>query len=231
MQCLTLSNQVGNDLNRRFAGPERPGMMVIGKSEKADFKEAECYKNELYEVKEIQGTNYLIHNKSTGKDVLLPSIYFRRDVSWTAHSVQGETIEDDYAIFEAFDHFADWKWFYTAFSRAKYLRNVWIYNGESFFDQEFLNNKIKQKLKQCKDYDKQHNLGPCDLTESWFKEKFKDQNFSCAECSVKLAFNWSETDDTRMLQFSPNRMDNPFGHVKRYTNIVCLRCQNASSHD
>ena len=231
MQCLTLSNQVGNVLNRRFAGPERPGMMVIGKSEKEDFKEAGCFKNELYEVKELQGTNYLIHNKSTGKDVLLPSLYFRRDVSWTAHSVQGETIEDDYAIFEAFDYFADWKWFYTAFSRAKYLRNVWIYNGESFFDREFLNNKIKTKLKQCKEYDKQHKLGPCDLTESWFKEKFKDQNFSCAECSVKLAFNWSETDETRMLQFSPNRMDNHFGHVKRHTNIVCLRCQNASSHD
>ena len=229
MQCLCLSNQLGNDLNKRFAGPEQAGMWVVGKSEKVEFKNAGCFKNKLYQVKAIEGTKYLLQVED--KEVLLPSIYFRRDVSWTAHSVQGETIDKDYAIFEAFEPHADWRWFYTAFSRADYIKNVWIYNGESFFDRDFLNNKIKTKLKQCREYDKQHNIGPCDLTETWFREKFKEQNFSCAECSVKLAFNWSESDETRMLQFSPNRMDNHFGHVKRHTNIVCLRCQNASSHD
>ena len=229
MQCLTLSNQLGNDLVRRFSGPERVGMGVIGKSDCADFKKAGLFQNKSYEVTGIEGDRYLLKDFEGS----FPRIWFRRDLAWTAHSVQGETIEDEYVIFEANEHFADWRWFYTAFSRAEYLSKVWIYAGPSLFDFEFLNSKINEKIRSAKAFDRKEGFDLiCDLTIDWFKDTFKDQNFRCAECSCMLAFNWSETDpDTSHRQFSPNRKDNARGHVKRFTNIVCLRCQNGSSHD
>jgi hypothetical protein len=240
MQCLTLSNQLGNELNRRFAGPEREGMWVVGKSDAAAFKKAGLLRNKTYRVTEVVGDCYRLDHETAAEDEdededagLYPSIWFRRSVAWTAHSVQGETIVEDYGIFEANEHFADWRWFYTAFSRAEYLNKVWIYNGPSLFDFKFLAAKIQEKLRGCIASDKEQGFPvTCDLDADWFGQKFKDQNFRCAECSCMLSFNWTETDeDSRMTQFSPNRLDNSKGHVKRNTNIVCLRCQNGTAHD
>jgi hypothetical protein len=122
-------------------------------------------------------------------------MFFRRDVAWTAHSVQGETIVDDYCIFEIDEHFSTWRWFYTAFSRAEYLSKVWIYVGASLFDVEFLNRKIKSKLLGHTRTDKADFGKVSNLTADWVKDKFKKQNFRCAKCSCLLAFNWTEGDD------------------------------------
>ncbi len=55
MQCLTLSNQLGNELNGRFAGDEVVGMRVVCKSDKADVKGEVFFTNKAYVVEGIVG--------------------------------------------------------------------------------------------------------------------------------------------------------------------------------
>ncbi len=56
MQCLTLSNQLGNELNGRFAGEEVVGMRVVCKSDKADVKGEGFFTNKTYASRGAAGS-------------------------------------------------------------------------------------------------------------------------------------------------------------------------------
>jgi hypothetical protein len=66
-----------------------------------EFQGEGFFTNKAYVVEGIVGDTYLVRSAPDEDPVPLSRMFFRRDVAWTAHSVQGETIADDYCIFES----------------------------------------------------------------------------------------------------------------------------------
>lgn len=169
----------------------------------------------------LQGAGHkgrlLLHQgKHAEAGKLYPRIKFRRNISQTAHAVQGETIAENFGIFE-FGSNPDWRWLYVALSRASSLKQAWFYDGEPLLKRKELGVRIREKLASYKEQDEKAGRATDKfITEKWVMERFKTQNYCCAEqeCMRPLLLEWDETDEEeRGQQFSVDRTNNEFGHV------------------
>jgi len=132
--------------------------------------------NELYTVEGMKDRTYLVRASPDADPRWIPSFYFRRAISWTVNSVQGEKVTENYAIFETEDT-SDWRHFYTAVSRAEHLNKVWIYTGVNPCPRPELKSVIKKKIDGHAVYDK--NVPSCDITVQWVLDRLQENNIEC----------------------------------------------------
>jgi hypothetical protein len=243
MPCLAWSNVVGNAINQRFGGEEEVGMLVVCRAymmKKVKDKETKVVKkvglrmNKVYKVLDIKDGCYFIKENDADAGKLYPRIKFRRNISQTAHAVQGETIAENFGIFE-FGSNPDWRWVYVALSRASSLKQAWFYDGEPLLKRKELGVRIREKLASYKEQDEKAGRATDKfITEKWVMERFKTQNYCCAEqeCMRPLLLEWDETDEEeRGQQFSVDRTNNEFGHVLKNCRLTCLRCNLAAASE
>jgi hypothetical protein len=106
--------------------------------------------NKVYEVLDIKDGCYAIKDGDETK--FYPRLKFRRNIAQTAHAVQGETIAENFGIFE-FGSNPDWRWLYVALSRASSLKQAWFYDGEPLLKRKELGVVIREKLASYKEQD------------------------------------------------------------------------------
>ena len=243
MPCLAWSNVVGNAINKEFGGEEEVGMLVVCRAymmKKVKDKETGVVKkvglrmNKVYKVLDIKDGCYSIKENDAEASKLYPRIKFRRNIAQTAHAVQGETIGENFGIFE-FGSNPDWRWLYVALSRASSLKQAWFYDGEPLLKRKELGVRIREKLASYKEQDEKAGRATDKfITEKWVMERFKTQNYCCAEqeCMRPLLLEWDETDEEeRGQQFSVDRTNNEFGHVLKNCRLTCLRCNLAAASE
>jgi len=253
MTCLVWTNPMGNVLNKMFGGEERVGMDVVVKKymmrnvkEKDEDGNVRKVKkglrtNTIHEVLDISPTQYQVFVPDYDEARWLDKNKFRRTIAWTTHAVQGETIKDDFAIFEANAN-RDWRLFYTQFSRAEHLRTgfnadgtawgcPWVYAGENLFRIRDFKTRMETKMKANLLADAQAGrevTNPVDW--DWFRAKFIAQNFRCAGqgCRVELPEDWEDGDE---LQPSVDRVNAALAHEKSNCRITCLTCNKRTAHE
>ena len=243
MPCLAWSNVVGNAINKEFGGEEKVGMLVVCRAymmKKVKDKETKVVKkvglrmNKVYKVLDIKDGCYFIKENDADAGKLYPRIKFRRNIAQTAHAVQGETIGENFGIFE-FGSNPDWRWVYVALSRASSLKQAWFYDGEPLLKRKELGVRIREKLASYKEQDERAGRATDKfITEKWVMERFKTQNYCCAEqeCMRPLLLEWDETDEEeRGQQFSVDRTNNKLGHVLKNCRLTCLRCNLAAASE
>ena len=240
--CLAWSNVVGNAINQRFGGEEKVGMLVVCRSymmRKYKNKEGKVEKrglrmNKVYEVLKIKDGCYFIKQNAEDEGTFYPRIKFRRNIAQTAHAVQGETIAENFGIFE-FGSNPDWRWLYVALSRASSLKQAWFYDGKPLLKRRELGVVIREKLASYKEQDEKAKRSTKDfISEKWVMERFKSQNYCCAEqeCMRPMLLEWdAEDEEERGQQFSVDRTNNELGHVLRNCRLTCLRCNLAAASE
>ncbi len=164
--------------------------------------------------------DHLDEDKWIGKNNFVPS------VAWTAHAVQGDKIDGDFMVFEAEDN-PDWRWFYTAVSRATSLRKAWVYIGEPLFDVRKLNDVIAEKIEGYKAQDRTAGRDFVEsdyITVKWVKDALISQKYRCAErdCQARVETQWNE--NTRDKQFIVDRRNNDLPHTRDNCRITCVSC-------
>ena len=240
--CLAWSNVVGNAINQRFGGEEKVGMLVVCRSymmRKYKNKEGKVEKrglrmNKVYKVLDIKDGCYSIKQNAEDEGKFYPRIKFRRNIAQTAHAVQGETIAENFGIFE-FGSNPDWRWLYVALSRASSLKQAWFYDGKPLLKRRELGVVIREKLASYKEQDEKAKRSTKDfISEKWVMERFKSQNYCCAEqeCMRPMLLEWdAEDEEERGQQFSVDRTNNELGHVLRNCRLTCLRCNLAAASE
>lgn len=208
-KAVTLSNATAHVLNQNLNSgcADAAGMLVISKEWHKDL-----VMNKTYVVEKVIGKYYVINEKAYRRNM------FRLPNSLTCHSIQGETIREPYAVFDALSINADKNWLYTALTRGEYLSNVWVHVGEPLFPTF----KLRDKLRSLKDEDKAKGR-EFDLDYGWCVEFMKQANYACAVCYERVELNY-DADDPR--QFSFDRIYNGWGHIKsniRLTHFGCNR--------
>lgn len=214
MPCLAWSNVVGNAINQRFGGEKEVGMLVVCRAymmKKVKDKETKVVKkvglrmNKVYKV--LDGC-YFIKENDADAGKLYPRMKFRRNISQTAHAVQGETIAENFGIFD---------------------------DSEPLLKHKELGVHIREKLASYKEQDEKAGRATDKfITEKWVIERFKTQNYCCAEqeCMRPMLLEWDETDEEeRGQQFSVDRTNNEFGHVLGNCRLTCLRCNLAAASE
>jgi hypothetical protein len=238
MPCLAWTNPYGNAVNARFGGDDRVGMEVVVKSymmrrvknkETGKEEKVGLRMNTTHVVKGINGAQFLV--EEDGEDKWFPRNKFRRNIAWTTHAVQGETISRDFMVFQAQDNH-DWRWFYTAVSRASSLRQAWVYIGTPLFVGKDFNVVVAEKIASYKEQDKKagRDFDEKDyITSAWVKDTLwgrGGQNFCCAvrECMRTLLTEWDE--DNKGEQFIVDRRNNDLPHTRKNCRLTCLSCNH-----
>jgi hypothetical protein len=240
MPCIAWSNVYGNAINQRFGGEDRVGMEVVCRAYMMTTKKNDSGKevktglrsNKVYEVLDIQNNCYAIREDNETK--FYPRIKFRRNIAQTAHAVQGETIKQNFAIFD-WDINDDWRWVYVALSRARYLNEAWFYNGEPLVKRMELKNVIKKKLDSYRTQDEEAERSTDNfVTEKWVVETLKKQNYCCAEqqCMRPMLMEWDVDDKEEFdQQFTIDRKNNELGHVLYNCRLTCFRCNKTYAYE
>ena len=144
----------------------------------------------------------------------------------TTHKSQGETIIENYTIY-------DWKYMckkikYTALSRAKKCEQVcfgtvpYTYEKPATFVQN-----IQKKLRAHLDFDIKKGYKN-DITTDDIQELFVKQNSECCKCGCFMkTFGYSKGDKE---QFSIDRQDSMQGHIKNNIQMMCWGCNRSKKN-
>lgn len=210
------------------------GLPVIAKKTKREGEELLFANSETFEVSNIEdGVITLFNerpNENGEKEVYIFDCpvnefkeYFLMNYCSSTHKSQGETIVEDYTIY-------DWncmseKIKYTALSRAKCCEQI------SFGKLEYVppvkttfEDNIKKKLLGHLEYDTKKGYENNIVVED-VKELFKKQNGDCVKCGCMLkTFNYSKGDKQ---QFSIDRIDSKMGHCKGNIQLLCWSCNRS----
>jgi hypothetical protein len=243
MPCIAWTNVMGNAINQRFREKEEVGMKVVcrdymmttTKNEEGKEVKVGLRMNKVYKVLGIREGFYQI--ESDGERKFYPRLKFRPNIAMTAHSIQGEKIAKNFAIFEWAENY-DWRWVYVALSRAVSLKQAWFYDGVPLFNRRDLDELIVDKLNGYRFQDIQAGRSIENfITKEWVKNTLKrgGSNFQCQEreCMrpVSLQWNEQEKDEEYYSQFTIDRTNNELGHVLQNCRIVCLRCNLSAAHE
>lgn len=153
------------------------------------------------------------------------SKYFMMNYCSTTHKCQGETITDNYTIYDW--NYMNEKLKYTAMSRAKSLQQISFNEIKYEMKKTSFEENINNKLKSCYEYDnkkKYHN----DITTEYINTLFIKQNGDCVKCGCMMkTSNYSKGDKK---QFSIDRIDSTKGHVKGNIQLLCWSCNRAKKN-
>jgi hypothetical protein len=152
--------------------------------------------------------------------------YFLMNYCSTTHKSQGETIIENYTIY-------DWKHMckkikYTALSRAKKCEQVcfgtvpYTYEKPATFVQN-----IQKKLRAHLDFDTKKGYKN-DITTDDIQELFVKQNSECCKCGCFMkTFGYGKGDNE---QFSIDRQDSKQGHLKTNIQMMCWGCNRSKKN-
>lgn len=183
--------------------------------------------NEAQDVKEVTNTSFTTVSRRNGKERVweLSALHekFRVGYCFTVHKAQGDTIEDDYTIWE--EEGMDCKLKYTAVTRAKSKNQIKLGLLPTGYVQR-LKSKILQnlekKLQQYRANDKAEGRPVCNISPSTFWRLIQDSGSACKHCGEGVKLRGYTKHD--MKQVTLDRKDNLGGHTHGIVVISCAAC-------
>jgi ATP-dependent exoDNAse (exonuclease V) alpha subunit len=179
--------------------------IYLGTTRPNDDGEAECHSIEV----EIKDFNEL----------------FCLNYCSTTHKAQGETITDDFTIYD-WDRM-DTKCRYTALSRARNPEQVSFGKVDLPFEPETFESNIKRKITGHLKYDKQKKL-ESNITVEKVKILFEKQNGACNICGCDMKTTHYKSNDGK--QFSIDRINPLWGHTDDNIQLLCWNCNRGKSN-
>jgi len=212
------------------------GLPVIAQQTKRDGDEILFANSETFTIGNIDDKYISMYNdrpdENDNKEVYVYDCpidefrkYFLMNYCSTTHKSQGETITENYTIY-------DWKHMcknikYTALSRAKNCKQVCFGNVEYEIDTSTFAENINKKLKNHLEYDNKKSYNN-DITTDDIQELFVKQNGSCIKCDCFMKTTRYNKGDKK--QFSIDRIDSKKGHCKDNIQLFCWGCNRAKKN-
>ena len=207
--AVTHTNASAHAFNQHLSAPDAVGMSVMAKTWTRGLET-----NTVYEVTAITPTHYTIEGVPYRKTI------FRLPYSQTCFVVQGDTIDEPYAIFDVASPMADKKWFWTAVTRCRSFKQVWVYVGEPLVDADTINAKLAGYAEQDA---KAGRVGTL-ITRTETMELMKTANFCCSLCYGRVELCYEPGDAE---QWSLDRINNDLPHTKDNVRLAHLGCNRA----
>lgn len=210
------------------------GLPVIAQKSKRDGDDLLFANSETFVVSNIDDKIITVWNErpndSGEKEIYIYECpienfreYFLMNYCSTVHKAQGETIVENYTIYD-WDNMSE-KLKYTALSRAKSCKQVcfgklkYVPITRSTFEEN-----IRKKLKGHLEYDMKkgyvNDIKAEDITSLFIK-----QNGCCIKCDCYMKTCNYQKGDKR--QFSIDRIDSKIGHCKGNIQLLCWSCNRS----
>lgn len=213
------------------------GMPVIAKKTKHDGGELLFANSETFTIGDIDSEYISMYNERPDengeKEMYVYSCpisefreYFLMNYCSTTHKSQGETIVENFTIY-------DWKAMckkikYTALSRAKCVEQV-CFGKVDFKDtgpDTFATN-IDKKIKAHKEFDTLKKYETT-IDVKGIQKLFVKQNGECVKCGCSMKTCGYAKGDKE--QFSIDRIDSKQGHIKGNVQLMCWGCNRAKKN-
>ena len=216
------------------------GMPVIAKKTKHDGGELLFANSETFTIGDIDTEYISMYNERPDengeKEMYVYACpisefreYFLMNYCSTTHKSQGETIVENFTIY-------DWKAMckkikYTALSRAKCVEQV-CFGKVDFKDvcpNTFATN-IDKKIKAHKEFDtlKKYETASPTIDVKGIQKLFVKQNGECVKCGCSMKTCGYAKGDKE--QFSIDRIDSKQGHIKGNVQLMCWGCNRAKKN-
>ena len=213
------------------------GMPIIAKKTKHDGGELLFANSETFTIGDIDTEYISMYNERPDengeKEMYVYACpisefreYFLMNYCSTTHKSQGETIVENFTIY-------DWKAMckkikYTALSRAKCVEQVCFgkVDFKSVCPNTFATN-IDKKIKAHKEFDtlkKYEN----NIDVKGIQKLFVKQNGECVKCGCSMKTCGYAKGDKE--QFSIDRIDSKQGHIKGNIQLMCWGCNRAKKN-
>jgi nucleoside-triphosphatase THEP1 len=153
--------------------------------------------------------------------------YFAMNYCSTTHKSQGETITENYTIYNW--EYMSTKIRYTSLSRAKTVNQVSFREVNDAHIVDVLSDfedAIEKKIKGHLQYDQEKGLNT-NITVEDVVTLFERQNGECIKCECQMKTKYPQGDDE---QFSIDRIDSCLGHIKGNIQLMCLKCNRAKKN-
>ena len=207
--AVTHTNASAHAFNQLHSVPDAVGMSVMAKTWTRGLET-----NTVYEVEAISPTHYTIGGTQYRKTI------FRLPYSQTCFVVQGDTIDEPYAIFDVTSPLADKKWFWTALTRCRSFKQVWVYVGAPLVSADTIHVKLAGYATQDKTAGR---VGPL-ITRTEVMELMKTANFCCSICYGRVELCYEPGDAE---QWSLDRINNDVAHTNTNVRLAHLGCNRA----
>lgn len=212
------------------------GLPVIARKTKKDDDNFKFVNSETFTVSHYDDESICIWNERpddkgnkmiycTEVEIKEFNKYFAMNYCSTTHKSQGETIVENYTIY-------DWEYMntkiqYTALSRAKNLNQV-TFKTTKYTDNDDVNfdDTISKKINGHMQYDCERGF-ETNITVEDVKTLFERQNGECIKCECQMKTIYQQGDGE---QFSIDRIDSSLGHIKGNIQLMCLNCNRAKKN-
>lgn len=195
-RAVTLMNVTAQAVNRIMA--PRPDRVV------AKRHHPRLTVNGEYAVIREDGTDWVID--LNGRPARFPKSWFRSPFSFTAHSLQGGTVRERYAILDAGSPWATAEWFWVALTRTDDLNKVFVYVGPAVTRPLVLRERYPG------------------LGLPWIRATLKEQNYCCALCHELIDLGSGGLED-----WSIDRRSGLGDHIPSDVHITHLKCNLSKS--
>ena len=153
--------------------------------------------------------------------------HFRLGWAQTIASTQGDTIDQDYSIWDALHSYTTVKELITALGRCREVKQVHVYVGKQKLDLGPLRDKVDGVLRS--DYDAGREVPKEErVTLEWLRETAKETHYLCGTCHTEYLMEWDAADEkAKMKSVSIDRKDSSLGHSKKNCWLVHRECNHA----
>lgn len=208
-----------------------PGLPLIARKNIGGKEEMELINNETYTVKSIT-TKQVVCVAQRADDEGKPyehehtveleefQKHFLMNYCSTTHKSQGETITEEYTIWEW--QLMDKRLKYTALSRAKRLEQVRFRSMERV--EELDRATVEGKIAGHAAYDAKHGM-KTDITYEDVRKRWRAQGGMCMRCGCDMKTRGYGAGDAE--QMTIDRIDNKMGHTRWNVVLACWRCNRA----
>jgi hypothetical protein len=186
-------------------------------------------------IVKIEGCFFTLENIITGEmqnigDKIIRDCFIFNYCA-TCHSSQGASINGKICIFDYNNKLADWRWLWTAITRATDIENVYFYKYNNDKNDNVNNNLLRSYFdKQIVGYRMQDKLGHREIskdyiTSDWFFDKL---GATCNICKCELIYNIGASGAVSS-NITADRIDNNISHSLKKCKICCVRCNACKS--
>ena len=233
--CKNVSSAIRKKLNK-VDDYEIGEILICRKYIKLKKSHVKFQVNFQYKIVKIEGEFFSLENiitgdvQSIGDKIIKDAFIF--NYCATCHSSQGASINGKVCIFDYKNKLANWRWLWTAITRATEIENVYFYryNNDkaddfnnnllcSYFDKKIVGYKMQDKLGHreiCKDY----------ISSDWF---FDNLGATCNICKCELIYN-IHASGAVSSNITADRINNNIGHSLSNCKICCVRCNASKSN-
>ena len=232
-RCNQINNYVSKNIIKKQGFYK--GLEIVCKSHYKTTN-MRLYVNYHYVIESINEKNFTILESVDDIRMTLTidklDKHFKLPYASTCDSVQGLSIGEKMTLFDCNTPYVDSFFIWTALTRAKYLKNVQVFEHSRHevmslrksWVKLYLRNKVNGYKQQDKRAGREYvNKDYIDV--EWFKTQYRD-NKSCPLCRAPFEVV-IENDNNVTSNITADRKDNRQAHIVSNCQLMCVKCNNS----